>query len=161
MENLGLFETYLDGNLTETEQFQLINKLSIDSEFEKEFSIYNEINNSILNQNKRDEFKSVLETSSNNYFRKISFKKDTERKIIKISLFSPFKLVASVTLFLIIVGSIWYFIPNSSSNNDLYQKFYSLFNVDVITRSVDSSVNTADEVSLIHHKNKFQEYLFL
>ena len=47
MENLGIFENYRDGNMTEQEKKNFLLRLANDSSFEHEYKMYNEVNDFI------------------------------------------------------------------------------------------------------------------
>ena len=158
MENLGLFEKYLDGSLSESEMADFRNRLASDQELEDEFKIYLEVNDFIVHHKDIDNFKTVVSEVSNDYFDSINAKPSViERTKEQRKLILFYKLAASVAI-LISLGLASYFMYNSGrSNKELYADYYQPYKIDFISRSVNDPLSETSKAFVCFQKGKYDD----
>lgn len=149
MENLGQFEKYRDGSMTESEKADFQKRLSEDASFEQEYKIYNEVNDFVLNNEKRSKFNSVLKEVEKNYFESI---KSTNKNKYKLIL----KIAASVTIIATISICLHFIFNKGPSNKELFAQYYHTLKVDEITRSNNDSVTKIEEGFIAYQNGNYQ-----
>lgn len=154
MENLGQFERYRDGNMTESEKADFLKRISEDTSFEQEFKIYNEVNDFVLNNEKRSEFVSVLKEVESDYFstKKKHFIKNINYKYV-------LKIAASVAIIVISTISLYYIFYSKPSDKELFAQYYQPLKMDEVTRSVSDSTTKIQEGFIAYQMGNYQKSL--
>jgi len=152
--NLGQFERYRDGSMTESEKAEFLQRLSDDSSFEQEFKIYNEVNDFVLNNEKRSEFVSALKEAESNYFtaKKNHYIKNINYKLV-------LKIAASVAIIVISTLSLYYIFYSKPSNKELFAQYYNPLKVDEITRSVNDSITNIKDGFIAFQTGNYRKSL--
>ncbi|MBI5540514.1 MAG: hypothetical protein HY951_10685 [Bacteroidia bacterium] len=159
MENHGLFERYLDGSMSETEKTDFLKQLSTDKVLEKEFALYNEVNNVIYDYNKRADFKEALNNAESRYFYSMAPEKNIEKS--KNNRFFIYKIAASVALIVSISVFGYYIFYSKQSNKELYAQYYKPLNIDAISRSADDSLLNIEKGFIAYQNGKYDESIKL
>ncbi|OFX39950.1 MAG: hypothetical protein A2X08_17925 [Bacteroidetes bacterium GWA2_32_17] len=152
MENLGIFENYRDGNMTEQEKKNFLLRLANDSSFEHEYKIYNEVNDFILNNDKRSKFNEVLKEVETNYF---ATRKNNSIFKNKFAL----KVAASVAIIAVSTILLYYVFQPKLSNKELFAQYYNTLKIDEITRSGNDSATTISNGFIAYQNGNYQKSL--
>jgi len=112
MKKFELFEKYLKGHLTESEQSDFLKRLSKNLAFAKEFKVYSEVINFIRNNAKRNLFKDTIKKVAEEYFNSVNI--FTNGNIISSDNYNFIKVYRITPTTVIIITSIFLnFKPNN------------------------------------------------
>lgn len=157
MENHGIFERYHDGNMTISEKEIFLRKLNEDLEFKKEFELYNEITQCILNTKKDDAFIAAVKDAEKRYFNSIDDIKSKHNKNYNFL----FKAAATVAIIAISSFLLYFIFDSKPTNKELFAQYYTPIRVDEITRSTEDSTSSIKEGFIAYQTGNYQNCLLI
>ena|GEM_PF-1924790 len=154
MENHGLFEKFLSGEMSDAERSEFLNRLASDPQLEKEFRVWTDIDETIVAYQKREDFRKQLMNVSDEYF-----STDNNKLARKISFVSKgwMKVAASFAALAIIGIAIYLIFFSVPSYNEIYADLYSPLKTDVITRSSADSTDKTKKTFVLYQEGKYKE----
>jgi len=154
MENLGLFEKYLDGSLSENEKAIFKTRLQTDIAFANEYQMYLEIHQALRLSNERKSFTDSLKNVSDIYF-------NDKNKGNNNSIFNPKFLFIAASIAVLITLSIatYLYLNTSISNEKLYSLNYVPIKADFASRSLYSTENEINKILDLYQKQNYIEFI--
>jgi len=139
--------------MTEQEKTAFLRRLAEDHSLAQEFIIYNEVNNFVLNNEKRSEFISTLKEVESSYFktRENTANKNSHKLILRIA--------ASVAILIVTTLSLYFIFYSKPSNKELFAQYYHPLKVDAITRSVTDSTSTIQKGLIAYQTDNYKNCL--
>jgi hypothetical protein len=148
MNTTRLIEAYLDGSLSSAEAQEIKERTKNDHEFAELIRLHKEINESIRDKEL-------------NSLRQVLKKISSEIPKSKEEGFFPFRRIiriAAALLFILLIGTIvtMLFFPRYTGSST-FEKFYSKYEPDVITRSGNSTYKSLENAVFLYQTGEYKE----
>ncbi len=159
METTRLIEQYLDGTLSTEEGRAVDERASSDEAFGKLIVLHKEVNDCIRD-NDFFTLRDLMARIGKDYSpHKITSREVPKKKLQPLS----YRLFARIAAFLILLAAagfiLRYVIFNHPSAERIYQKYYVVYDLDVIARSAPIRNTHLDEAMLSYDQGKYQDAL--
>jgi tetratricopeptide (TPR) repeat protein len=159
METTRLIEQYLEGTLGTGERSAVEERASSNEEFRKLIVLHKEVNDCIRD-NDFFTLRNLIERIDRDYlYREIAGEPVPKRKLSLAS----YRLIIRIAAFFILLAAsgfiLRYAVFSHPSADRLYQKYYAVYDLDVISRSSLTRNTSLDEAILSYDQGKYQDAL--
>jgi tetratricopeptide (TPR) repeat protein len=159
METTRTIEQYLEGTLKDEERQAVEDRAKLNANFRKMIRLHKEVNESIRDTN-LSEFYDLIRKVSGDYFHSSdSVLQAHEKKHRPVSHRIIF-CIAAMLIFAAIAGAILKLtVSKGMSAAELYQKYYSVYDADVIYRSAQAEETALDKAIMSYDMGHYSEAL--